>query len=98
MTQGRGNLSYVVNGGFTPHWAVGPAGSAEAGSPAPVTNPTLWIRDNLFNMGLMFLESGVTNAVGNQGNSTTRRHHTLSSVRDDLDHRHAERERQRRLR
>ena len=67
---GQGNLSYVVNGGFTPHWSRNPDGSAIIDT-LPNANE---IRNNLFRMGLMFPESIRA--------PRTSRRHTISSIKD----------------
>jgi prepilin-type processing-associated H-X9-DG protein len=81
---GRGNLSYVVNGGFAPHWALSAAiGSNATAIPAVASSiNNTFSRDNMFNMGLMFLESGVIDATGRPANSPTRRRHTLDTIKD----------------
>ena len=83
--QSQGSISYVVNGGFAPHWLAVIA--------QDTTNPTSntvtlrqpnsgavasgggWHRENLRNMGLMFLDTTT-------GGTDAHRRHTLESVRD----------------
>lgn len=84
-TQSGGSISYVVNGGFAPHWiasipmvepGVGTS-TVQLRQPkgAPIAAGGGWHRDNLRNMGLMFLDT-------TQGGTDAHRRHTLESVRD----------------
>lgn len=68
----QGNNSYVVNGGFTYHWAVNENGSDLQDN---IDTSVNWDQDNLFRMGLMFLDT-------TQGETMTRRRHTLQTVKD----------------
>lgn len=62
----RGNLSYVVNGGFSPRPDIWPNYvDVGTGTDAP------WVKNNLFRMGLMFVEG-----------ATKERRHTIESVKD----------------
>lgn len=72
---GQGNLSYVVNGGFTPHFEVFPTYTTAAAAAG-------WVRENLFRSGLMFLEGNYVDANGN--NAKYGRRHTTQSVKDGL--------------
>lgn len=82
--QSQGSISYVVNGGFAPHWiaaiSTDPSTSVvqlrqvNGGSPNPNQGGG-WHRDNLRNMGLMFLDTTT-------GGTEAHRRHTLESVRD----------------
>lgn len=69
----RGNLSYVVNGGFAFHWRVSNGGGLwDLNDPDEKT-----IAENLRKMGLMFLDT-------TQGKTSAKRRHTPSSVKDGL--------------
>lgn len=73
---GKGNLSYVVNGGVTPHYLLWPdfepiGDFEEAG----------WIRENFFRMGLMAIEG--YQVMGGERQKYGRKH-TTTSVRDGL--------------
>lgn len=74
VSQSTGSISYVVNGGFAPHWLAIMDYSNNG-------NTTLlrqgWHRDNLFKMGLMFLDT-------TQRGTSARRRHNLESVRDSV--------------
>lgn len=80
--QSQGSISYVVNGGFAPHWlavisqdpSVGTVALRQPNSGA-VPQGGGWHRDNLRNMGLMFLDT-------TQGGTDAHRRHTLESIRD----------------
>jgi type II secretory pathway pseudopilin PulG len=84
-TQSTGSISYVVNGGFAPHWLVRIEMDPLSTTPPALRQPngqTLatgggWHRENLRNMGLMFLDT-------TQGGTDARRRHTLESVRDGV--------------
>jgi len=79
--QSQGSLSYVVNGGFAPHWIAVISQDYTTGTVALRQPPTSvpqgggWHRDNLRNMGLMFLDT-------TQGGTDAHRRHTLESIRD----------------
>ena len=91
---GRGNLSYVVNGGFSNHWAISSdiAGGGAVAVMAPYADAARdrRFRQNLFRMGLMFPNfrlydsSGTTVVTSTRGQSQTLRRHTSASVRDGL--------------
>jgi len=70
----RGNLSYVVNGGFSFHWLVDNDGKRLVGGKGEVGQR---VRDNRFRMGLMFLEPK------NPGNIPIRRH-SVKTVKDGV--------------
>lgn len=69
----RGNLSYVVNGGFDWHWRVSRGGNLYDLD----TADGRLISQNLKRMGLMFLDT-------TQGKTSARRHHTPQSVKDGM--------------
>jgi prepilin-type N-terminal cleavage/methylation domain-containing protein len=85
--QSSGAISYVVNGGFAPHWLVKmdfsptATGSSDANvglrqaDSGVVAAGGGWHRDNLRNMGVMFLDT-------TQGGTDAHRRHTLESLRD----------------
>lgn len=73
---GKGNLSYVVNGGFTPHVGYWPSCASIGGIPE-----ANWVIDNNFKMGLMFLEGYYY--VDDHRRKYGRRH-TPVTVRDGL--------------
>lgn len=75
IQQGRGNMSYVVNGGFTPHPEIYPVGaSGTAGTAIDLSDPLQrQVSENLYRMGLMFVEG-----------ATRGRRHTPESVKDGL--------------
>ncbi|MBX9655362.1 DUF1559 domain-containing protein [bacterium] len=80
--QGSGSISYVVNGGFSPHWLVSiPMMATGTSTLRPSINTSTkqinWHRENLRNMGLMFLDT-------TQGQTSAHRFHTLESVRDGV--------------
>lgn len=68
---GAGNNSYVVNGGFASHWLTSEGGDSMNSS------IDFFIPDNLFRMGLMFLDT-------TQGETSARRRHRFQTVRDGL--------------
>jgi prepilin-type N-terminal cleavage/methylation domain-containing protein len=84
-TQSTGSISYVVNGGFAPHWLVRTDMDSASSTAPQLRQPngqTLpsgggWHRENLRNMGLMFLDT-------TQGGTDAHRRHTLESVRDGV--------------
>lgn len=73
--QGHGNQSYVVNGGFSFHWLVTNDGAAQTVSSAGTASANNHMRNNLFNMGLMFLDTY-------QGTTSANRRHSLDTIRD----------------
>jgi prepilin-type N-terminal cleavage/methylation domain-containing protein len=82
--QSTGSISYVVNGGFAPHWIARLETDPSVGSSTPTVlrqgvTPSIsgggWHRENLRNMGMMFLDTV-------QGGTDASRRHTLESVRD----------------
>jgi prepilin-type processing-associated H-X9-DG protein len=75
-TDNRGNLSYVVNGGFSSHWLID-VNSSTVIAPFSSTEPDRRYREDLFRMGLMFLG---TRAMPSDAN----RRHSPDSVRDGI--------------
>jgi prepilin-type N-terminal cleavage/methylation domain-containing protein len=80
-TQSTGAISYVVNGGFAPHWLVRMEMSQSGGVGLRYDTGTTpaqgggWHAQNLRNMGVMFLDT-------TQGGTDAHRRHTLESIRD----------------
>lgn len=72
---GKGNLSFVVNGGFTPHPEIFPTGVVIDVNATDSTQAALnrQLSQNLFRMGLMYVEG-----------PKKERRHTAESVKDGL--------------
>jgi prepilin-type processing-associated H-X9-DG protein len=79
VQEGTGAISYVVNGGFDAHWIL-KTDFTNAQYSEPDSFMCLksgWHRDNLRQMGLMFLDT-------TQGGTDARRRHSLDSIRDGV--------------
>lgn len=83
--QSTGSISYVVNGGFAPHWLVRIEMDPTSTTPPALRQPNGttvasgggWHRENLRNMGLMFMDT-------TQAGTDAHRRHTLESIRDGV--------------
>ncbi|QDU60794.1 hypothetical protein Pan216_16460 [Planctomycetes bacterium Pan216] len=74
VLSGEGNISFVVNGGFSNHWLVDNEGTGLVGGDGDDLVAQR-VRENRFRMGLFFLETS-------DGQSPIGRRHTLETIRD----------------
>lgn len=73
-TSDRGNLTYVVNGGFDWHWLMNGGTDFDQSDPTERRQAT-----NRYNMGVMFLDT-----LNQRGTTVAHRRHSSSSIRDGL--------------
>jgi prepilin-type N-terminal cleavage/methylation domain-containing protein/prepilin-type processing-associated H-X9-DG protein len=88
LTPGRGNLSYVVNGGFRYHWrydfnADGTTGQGLLPITGSANIKTKRFSDNVRNMGLLFLQtSSASQTVTTTGTVSDQRNVALEGIKD----------------